>query len=1092
MNRATGLVGRALLLAALCAPAAAAVRGDGADCGRLLAAPQRSTWIWHPADPQRGVLVVDDGRVLAITREITAATTGQVPAAARLARPWPEADCPGSALPPPDLPLTLPEGAAAALVDAVAQAEDHETAARRPRGLEERAEHWRAALERLRSVWTDVGATGQAVLERLAAHALMAAADGGALPPDVAPLEQRWRALVAKQGVASHASLEALTELLWTLEVVEQFSAGANLLEPAWPAIGAALPQLNRQRLRLATLRLRLRASGFGAGKTVDDAAALLPEARQALPRGDPLRMDAELIAARVLLAAGRRAEALNVLQTLAADAGAQPSRRAALVQDRLSTGYLRAGRLSEGLLAAQRAYRITFELVSPTHRDALRAANNYADSLRQLGDFEAALPFARQAFEGYRRLYGDGHPNALIAARNVSLQLGELKRVAEALAIVQPQVQAAAASLPADHPQLLNTRIHLIELLDLLGSHVEAVAMGEAVLDLTERRFGPDGELTIVTYTLLAGAHAGAGQTARALGLLAVAAARIGHVDDQRRALALLEQAARTAERTGDEVRHEQLLERFVALAERTDRSGLSEDTASWVQEFRGGPHLRWTVLRAQRGEVDAAFDLSERFKGRVLLATLGQIAGDSSATLPEATRRDLALARQGVRDAEAAFAAARDPTARVAAGEHREAAAQAYMARRERARREHPRFAAVSDAPVLGSRDVGKVLAPGTCMLSFVTAAEHAGVFVLANGQAIRWRPLPAPSLIEALVVQLREAWGSGGSRAPTAGDAAMQMAALLAPALGDCPARTRRLAISPDGALALLPLEPLTVDGHRLADRYAISYVQSFSVLALLQRRGAPKGDRALLGIGAPSYAAERQAVEDGVPPQALRAAALNRAAATLASDPQAARRAFDALGKHWEPLPGAERELRHAGRLFDRSDLWVGHEASEERLAGLNDRGELARYRLLLFSAHGYLSYTHPQLSAIVLRQPGSDRHDGYLTAAELPLYRMDSQLVVLAACETGVGPVRSGGGVMGLPLALMVAGNRNAVVSLWSVPDRGTSELVTRLFIHLRQGLAPAEALARSKRELARQPRFSHPLHWAGFVLYGTP
>lgn len=182
MNRATGLVGRALLLAALCAPAAAAVRGDGADCGRLLAAPQRSTWIWHPADPQRGVLVVDDGRVLAITREITAATTGQVPAAARLAWPWPEADCPGSALPPPDLPLTLPEGAAAALVDAVAQAEDHETAARRPRGLEERAEHWRAALERLRSVWTDVGATGQAVLERLAAHALMAAADGGALP----------------------------------------------------------------------------------------------------------------------------------------------------------------------------------------------------------------------------------------------------------------------------------------------------------------------------------------------------------------------------------------------------------------------------------------------------------------------------------------------------------------------------------------------------------------------------------------------------------------------------------------------------------------------------------------------------------------------------------------------------------------------------------------------------------------------------------------------------------------------------------------------------------------------------------------------
>jgi hypothetical protein len=152
--------------------------------------------------------------------------------------------------------------------------------------------------------------------------------------------------------------------------------------------------------------------------------------------------------------------------------------------------------------------------------------------------------------------------------------------------------------------------------------------------------------------------------------------------------------------------------------------------------------------------------------------------------------------------------------------------------------------------------------------------------------------------------------------------------------------------------------------------------------------------------------------------------------------------------------------------------------------------LNASGELGRYRYLLVATHGYLSYTHPSLSAIVLRQPGAAGFDGYLTAAELPLYELTSELIVLSACETGLGPVRAGAGVMGLPLALMVAGNRNAVVTLWSVPDASAAEFVTRLFRHLKAGAPPDEALTATKREMARHPRFGHPVHWAGFVLYG--
>lgn len=1075
----------AVALYAAAATAAAGATDGNPDCARLLADGPHTARFWHPGDGRHGVLVVDDGRALALTR-------AEVSEPARLAAPGPGALCPGLQLPEPTMTPSIPDDAAAALIEAVSNDPGHEAASNRPGGLEARATHWHQAAARLRTAWPAVESdpVGRALLERLQALATRAGAAAGDARPDVALVERRWRALRSARGAGAAATVEALLDATSTLESLEQATAAKALLAGEWPALAGALPPPSLQRLHLHAQWVRLRLATEGALRTLPDALALLTELRDGLTPDDPLRQDGELTVARVMLAAGRSAEAATLLESLAVRLGDRPTRRGSRVHDRLSVLYTRAGRLSEGLLASQRAFVMATALVDPDHPDALRAYNNHADTLRQLGDVESALPLARQAFEGYRRRFGDGHAITLISARNLSLQLGELQRADEALSVVQPQVQAALTRLDPDDAQLLNTRIHLIELLDLLGRHAEAAAEGEAVLPRAERRFGPDGELTLVASILLAGAQAGAGRLDRAQALLQKAGEQIDRIPDQRRALALLDLAARVAERTQDPTRHEALLRRFVEIAEQADRSGLSEDVASWVHEFRAGPHLRWTVMRAERGEIDQAFDLSERFKGRVLLATLGQLASDQSRVLPETLRVELAAARQRIREAEAQQAAAAEPVAQVAAGERRESAARQYLALRERAKREHSRFAAVAEAPILTARDASRVLKPGQCLLSYVLAAEHAGVFVVARRQPIRWHSLPPPKAIDDVVQRLRASW-SGASTGT--GDATVMATAarLVGPALQSCPPAARRLIVSPDGAMALLPFEPLVVQGRRLVERYTISYVQSLSVLAQLRRRSAARSDRGLLGIGAPTFASTAADSTEALPVQALRAAAQSRAVATLDSDPQAARRAFDAMGVRWAPLPGAARELREVSHQFRSPTLLLGDDATEARVAEMNERGELARYRHLLFATHGFLSYTHPQLSAIVLRQPGSAQHDGYLTAAELPLLHLDSELVVLSACETGVGPVRSGSGVMGLPLALMAAGNRHAVVSLWSVPDQSTGELVIRLFRHVRLGRTPAEALARAKRELAAMPRFASPLHWAGFVVYGV-
>ena len=148
-------------------------------------------------------------------------------------------------------------------------------------------------------------------------------------------------------------------------------------------------------------------------------------------------------------------------------------------------------------------------------------------------------------------------------------------------------------------------------------------------------------------------------------------------------------------------------------------------------------------------------------------------------------------------------------------------------------------------------------------------------------------------------------------------------------------------------------------------------------------------------------------------------------------------------------------------------------------------------DLRHFRYIHIATHGYLSPSLPALSAIVLSPtdvgPGAD---GYLTAAELPAYHFDSDLIVLSACETGRGTELAGEGIMGLPYALFVGGNRSAILTLWKVVDDSTARFVTQVFAQVAAGATPAVALARTKREFLRDPRLAHPLHWSGFVLYG--
>ena len=116
-----------------------------------------------------------------------------------------------------------------------------------------------------------------------------------------------------------------------------------------------------------------------------------------------------------------------------------------------------------------------------------------------------------------------------------------------------------------------------------------------------------------------------------------------------------------------------------------------------------------------------------------------------------------------------------------------------------------------------------------------------------------------------------------------------------------------------------------------------------------------------------------------------------------------------------------------------------------------------------------------------------KTPGTD---GYITAAKWPSYELGSDLVVLSACETGLGKIVQGEGVMGLTYGFYVAGNKNTVLSLWPVVDESTAEFMRAFFNKLKAGMSQSAALSETKRDFLAGSRFQAPVFWAPFVLYG--
>jgi CHAT domain-containing protein len=213
-----------------------------------------------------------------------------------------------------------------------------------------------------------------------------------------------------------------------------------------------------------------------------------------------------------------------------------------------------------------------------------------------------------------------------------------------------------------------------------------------------------------------------------------------------------------------------------------------------------------------------------------------------------------------------------------------------------------------------------------------------------------------------------------------------------------------------------------------------------------------------------------------------------------------------------------LPSTATEVAAVQRLLPGSQLWTGTAASEAALK------QVQGPRVLHMATHGFFLADPPPSSPRLrrldlvsttplakLREPPFDNpllragldlagantlqagpDNGLLTALEVAgLDLWGTELVVLSACDTGLGQVRNGEGVYGLRRALVLAGTESQVMSLWSVEDDATQELMVGYYRRLQAGEGRAEALRQVQLTMLANPQQSHPFYWAAFLLSGA-
>jgi CHAT domain-containing protein/Tfp pilus assembly protein PilF len=719
------------------------------------------------------------------------------------------------------------------------------------------------------------------------------------------------------------------------------------------------------------------------------------------------------------------------------------------------------------------------------------------------------AEPLYQEALAIQERVYGREHPDIAVSLDG----LGQIYLESGAPARAEPLlVRALALQDKAYGPPFPSKAVTLRLLGDLRvqsGDRRAAEPFYQRALEARERCFGPDHVLVAEALTSLGDLHLRGGDLQQAEPLyrraLAIREARLG--PDHRTLADPLDRIAELSLRMGKAAPALDALERSAPLRDRgaaaAFASASEQQKRAYITSLGHQTDLIFS-LRTEGAPVEpraANLMLTAvlRRKGRLLDA----LADSRAALRDRLSPDDRTLLNELVALQSRIVDLIVNGPGGVPIDDHRKAIEELERQKQRLEAEVSKRSAALrTDDPMVAVPQVQAVIPDGAALVEIVVytpvtpaSGQRKGnprvvAHVLRDRGGVAIADLGDAAEIEARTRELRAAL-SEPTRDPRAVARAFYQKVMqpLRAELGE----TRWVLLSPDGALNLVPFGALIDDaGRYLIETTQVTYLTSGRDLLRYTFNETPKepGLEALV-IGAPDFGDPKKKHSRFRPEAAI----------------ATGKRSVDMSAIRFSPLPGTATEAQAIGAAISGAKVLLGAEATEAAIKAVKHP------RILHLASHGFFlpdqrakgppgqgplapaSLENPLLRAGVAlasaNQPVPGQEDGILTALEasgLDLY--GTKLVVLSACETGVGEATNGDGVYGLRRALVMAGAQTQVMSLWTISDEGTRELMVAYYQGLQQGGGRSEAMRKVALSMLANPKRAHPYYWASFIVSG--
>ena len=748
-----------------------------------------------------------------------------------------------------------------------------------------------------------------------------------------------------------------------------------------------------------------------------------------------------------------------------------------------------------------RRSLAIKQKSLRPDHPDVADSLYNLALLLMNQGQYASAEPLLRNSLAIEEKARGPNHPEVATILGTLAVLLSKQGKYAEAEPIHRRSLAIDELVHGKDHPSVASSLNNLAILFGDLGQYAAAEPLIRRSLEINEKIFGFDHPNVAIILNNLATLLIGQSQYAAAEPLLS----RALEIKDESLGPDHPSVASTLSNLADVLITNEQFDSAISAL----NRS-LAIKSAWLLSELPFLPdQARSAQLRKLGDDWQWPFGWIDRHSSAANLALETRL--NRQGLLPEIEKRQaLLLTAQGVERAK--VEQVQFLTQQLASVSLPPERRTAVREQRDKLQAEIYRQIPDLQIQLVTAAQVAKSLPADGVLVEFQRFQPYNGrkpinqrwggaqyiALVLKPDGSINAVPLGAASEVDAQVHKGLNALAKDWSDAEAIlAQLSTQILQPLLPHLKD----SRQWFFSPDGELNRVPFAALP------------SPQQPTTPLGQAVQLRLLTTGRELLRLNQPSASSGKNVVMAN-PSYDHPSAALTAPVDTSLSMGQ--RRSAEVGTKRWEPLSGSEREGLQVAQLLN-SQLISGTTATTTSLR--RQQGP----RVLHVATHGFfvadqesppndplrvlqeensqlegLRQEDPQLrSGLVLagaNQPTMDPNDdGYLTAAEAVTINLKgTELVVLSACSTGQGEVRTGEGVYGLQRSLTVAGARSTLLSLWKVDDAATAAFMTSFYKRLKAGEGRSDALAAVQKEFKEGPipAWQHPYYWAAWQLVG--